>query len=703
MQRREFLIIAGATGSAGWLGLAWPCAGAAVAAADPWQANAWLSIQPDGSAVIQVHKSEMGQGVMTALPMLIAEELSLPMSRIRAELAPAHTKFRDARGNQTTGYSSSVSGSYQAFRSLGATARALLLAAAAERWNVPVARLEIRDGVVADRLSAERRAHYGELASLARSLPVPAAVELKARQDFELIGTRQPRVDTPPKIDGSAAFGVDVRLPGLRTALVARCPVLGGKPRRIDARRALRIAGVERVLEISSGVAVVARDFWSAQRGREALRITWDTSAVALRDSAEHERMLRGPLERPGRNGRRAGEPERIEQQTDGRWVRADYQTPFLAHAAMEPLAATAHVQNDRCDVWLGTQAPSRAQNWAASITGLPLDQVFVHSMFLGGAFGRRGEWDFVVEAVETAKAFGAPVKVMWTREDDMQHDFYRPATANRLSARLDDSGAPQLLTHRMASPSIARRRSPEMLQSGSDFLMTQGSSDLRYAIPHLRIDYHEVDLGIPVGFWRSVGHSSTGFVLESFIDEIAHAAAADPLAYRLTMLRDEPRLHAVVERAGREADWSRPRGPNRGRGIACMESYGTFVAQVADVRIDGRSVIVERVVCVVDCGVAVNPGIVEQQMHSGIVYALSAALAGEISFERGAVRQSNYHDYPALRMHEMPQIEVHIIASNAPPGGCGEPAAPLIAPAVCNAVFDACGQRVRRLPIRLA
>ena len=384
------------------------------------------------------------------------------------------------------------------------------------------------------------------------------------------------------------------------------------------------------------------------------------------------------------------------------RVLSADYWTPFLAHAAMEPLAATAHVQEERCDIWLGTQAPSRAQDWGAKITGLPVDSVYVHNHFIGGAFGRRGEWDFVVDAVETSRAVGAPVKVVWTRADDMQHDFYRPASANRLRGEWAADGKLLSLTHRLAAPSVARRRNPEMLDHGADFLLTQGSSDLRYAIGNLRVDYHEVDLGVPVGFWRSVGHSHTGFVLESFIDELAVAAGRDPLEFRLAMLADQPRLAAVLRLAAERAQWGTPLPRGSARGIACMESYGTYVAQVAQVHVSEGNILVERVVCALDCGQAVHPGIIEQQMHGGIVFGLSAALSGEITFAGARVLQSNFHDYPVLRIQEMPRIDVYRIASDAAPGGCGEPATPLIAPAVANAIFSATGQRLRSLPLRL-
>ncbi len=716
MQRREFLVISAGSASAALLALVEGASGEASAgmqranAAEngavppaPLPVTAWLTLRADGSALVLVHKAEMGQGVMTALPMLIAEELDLPFDRVSVELAPGAVAFRDARGNQTTGYSSSVRSSYVPFRTMGAAAREMLLAAAARRWDVDPAALRTERGeVIESNAGAARRVAYGSLLGDLRGMPVPASPRLKDRREFTLLGRGVARVDTPAKIDGSARFGFDTQRPGLRIAVLARPPGPGGRLLRFDARRALALRGVDQVVAVTSGVAVVARDTWTACRARELLDVEWAPGVMNAGDSASHALALRGLLGTVGHDARREGEPERLEAQPSGTWVRADYWTPFLAHSAMEPLAATAHVQADRCDLWLGTQAPSRAQNWAVQLTGLPLDKVFVHMLPLGGAFGRRGEWDFAVDAIEVAIGARVPVKVIWTRDDDLRHDFYRPATANRLSARIGAQGRVELLTHRIAASSVARRRSPEMLARGFDFLMTQGSSDQRYAIPHLRVDYHELDLNVPVGFWRSVGHSHTGFALECFIDEVAHAAGRDPLALRLELLAGDARLQNVLRLAAGAAGWGRELAPGTGLGIACMESYGTRIAEVAEVEVVDAQVRVRRVVCAVDCGQTVNPRIVEQQMESGIVYGLSAALHGEITFKDGAVQQSNFHDYAALRIHEMPRIEVIIVPSDAAPGGCGEPSTPVIAPAVGNAIFAACGKRVRSLPIRL-
>jgi isoquinoline 1-oxidoreductase beta subunit len=676
---------------------------AATPSACDWAINAWLSLDERGQAIVLVHKSEMGQGVLTSLPMLIAEELELPMERVTAWLAPGAIEYRDARGNQTTGYSSSVSGSWLSFRQMGAAARIMLERAAAAHWGVDPASVRARQGVVWH-AATNRHLDYADLAGMARQQAVPERVPLKLPTQFGLIGCPVRRLDTSAKVDGSERFGYDVRPPGLRIAMLVRSPSRTGAPVRLDTDAALAVRGVERVLAVDGAVAIVARDTQAARMGREALRIEWDERDRAHVDTASMRTRLRAALDTPGREARRVGAaPSPALMARSGvQRLRADYQTPFLAHSAMEPLACTAWVRADRCDLWLGTQAPSRAQDQAARLTGLPLERIFVHTLPIGGAFGRRGEWDYVIEAVEIARQCQFPVKLLWSREDDLRFDFYRPMTAERLTAVLAPDGTPLELTHRIAAPSIARRRSPQTLVDAVDFLITQGSSDMRYTLPSLRVDYHEVDLGVPVGFWRSVGHSHTGFTLESFIDEMAHAAGRDPLAFRLSLLGNEPRMRGVLERAARRAAWGRALPPGTGLGIACMESYGSYVAEVAEVSVEEGAPRVRAVWCAVDCGIAVNPSIVEQQMHSAIVYGLTAALYGEITVRAGRVEQSNYHDYPALRINEMPRLEVEIVPSEQPPGGCGEPATPVIAPAVANAVYAATGRRLRSLPLRL-
>lgn len=698
MQRREFLIRAGhGLALGGWLQLG---PAAEPAASGSWAVHAILDLDSASRATVRVAKSEMGQGVLTALPMLICEELDLPLDAVRAELAPGALAFRDERGNQTTGYSSSVSSSFLPLLLLGATARHLLLQAAAMRWSQPLQALTTESGHVHSSLTGQRLA-YGELIDSARSLPVPTGVALKSRAQWRLLGRERARLDTPAKVDGSAQYGIDVARPGMLVGVVARAPVAGMEPVRLDARRTLRIRGVVRVLRVTSGVAVLARNFHAAQKGRDALSVTWPKMPAGGNDTAALRQRLVAALAMPGVSARApAGAAPVLPVDRE---LEASYSTPFLAHAALEPLACTAEVRPERCDIWVGTQAPSRAQNWGAEITGLPLTQVFVHTQLIGGAFGRRGEWDFVVDAVEAAKQSRMPVKIIWTRADDMRHDFYRPMTANKLHGRVSADGRWLSYRHRLAAPSVARRRSPDMLKTGTDFLMTQGSSDLHYDLDDVAMDYREVDLGVPVGFWRSVGHSHNGFVSESFVDELAALAGRDPLEFRLAHLHKEPRMRAVLEKAAAAAGWHQPRQSGTALGIACMKAYGTYVAEVAAVRLLDARPSVSAVWCAVDCGMTVNPLIVRQQMESGIIFGLSAALDGEITHVGGRVVQSNFHDYAPLRIDQSPRISVDIVDSGESPGGCGEPATPVIAPAVANAIYALTGRRLRSLPLRLA
>ncbi|MBU6377052.1 MAG: molybdopterin-dependent oxidoreductase [Gammaproteobacteria bacterium] len=713
LDRRQFIVRALGTGAGAWLALEAPQASAVeqLDAGQPLEpvalrVSAWLTLQTDGSILVQVHKAEMGQGVLTALPMLIAEELGLPISRVTAVLAPAADEFRDERGNQTTGYSSSVRTSYLPFRTLGATARELLVNAAAQEWQVDAARLRVRDGSVVDPAKPGRQASFVELLETARLLPVPTSPRLKDPAQFRLLGTRPTRLDTPSRVDGSALFGIDMQLPGMRVAVVARPPTFDGVLIDFDDSAALAIPGVIAVRALRMGVVVIAETFWAAERGRAALKLGWQAGANGSRDSALHERELTLPLATAGQPARAEGDFEKLRAAggEDQRWLSADYFAPFLAHAALEPLSATVWFHDGICEIWVGTQAPSRVQDAAAATAGLPRSRVKVNCLPIGGSFGRRGERDYIVEAVTVASSMPSiPLKLVWSRTDDLRGDYYRPASAHRLEACLGGKGELLALSHRMAAPSVARRRVPEMLVRGPDHLMAQGSDDMLYEVPNLRVDYHEVDLGVPVGFWRSVGHSYNGFVVEGFIDELAVAAGRDPLEFRLALLRKDPRMQRVIRSAAAAAGWGRKPAAGTGLGIAAMLSYGTRVALVAEVGVVEGVWSVRRVWCAVDCGSVVHPGIVEQQMQGGIVFGLTAAMYGEITFEAGKVKQSNFHDYPLLAMAAMPRIQVRIIPSDEPPSGVGEPSTPLIAPAVANALFAATGQRLRRLPLVLA
>lgn len=709
--RRAFLVKSFAAGAGAWLALDMsPLYGVERHEAGlllppgALQTCAWLTLLPDGRVRIEVHKSEMGQGVLTALPMLIAEELELPLSRVEAVIAPAADAFRDERGNQSTGYSSSVRTTFLPFRTLGAAARELLLAAAAAAWQVPVGRLQLREGMVRDAMTA-RAAAFPELLEVARTLPVPTSPQLKEPAQWRLLGSAPTRLDTPSKVDGSATYAIDVRLPGMRVAVMARAPSFDGVIGSLDETAALAVPGVVAVRALQSGVAVIADSFWAAERGRAALKVDWDPGANEARDTALHERELAASLGSSGEPALVRGDIDQLRSSgaADHRWLRADYFAPFLAHAALEPLATTVWFHDGICEVWVGTQAPSRVQDEAVAITGLPRERVKVNCLQIGGSFGRRGERDYVTEAVTLARTLpGVPLKLMWSRADDLRFDFYRPASSHRLSGCVTAGGELLGFAQRIAAPSVARRRAPQTLAGGHDFLLTQGSDDMLYDIAHVRVDYHEVDLGVPVGFWRSVGHSYNGFVLESFIDELAALARRDPLEFRLALLRRDERMQAVLRAAAAACGWGKKSRTGAGLGIACMKSYGTRVAIVAEVEVEDRVWRPSRIWCAVDCGKVVHPGLVEQQMQGGIVFGLTAAMYGEIRFARGAVQQSNFHDYPLLAMSSTPPIEVKIIPSDAEPSGAGEPSTPVIAPAVANALFAATGVRLRRMPLVL-
>ena len=663
--------------------------------------NAWIRVGSDDTVTIMVDKSEMGQGVMTALPMLVAEELEVDWARVRVETAPADKAYTNPLlGMQGTGGSTSVRSSWERLRKAGATARELLVSAAAQTWGVKEEACRAEQGAVLHPGSG-RRLGYGALADKAATLPVPAEVFLKDPKDFKIIGKSLPRLDCADKVNGVSVFGTDVKIPSMLTAMVVRCPVFGGKVKSFDASRALAVKGVRKVLQIGSGVAVVADGSWPAQQGVAALSIQWDEGTNAKIDSAAIRKKFAELAQRPGVEAKKRGDAAKILQ-TAAKKTEAVYEVPFLAHATMEPMNCTAHVRGDGCDLWVPTQGQTNAQRTAAKITGLPPEAIEVHTTFLGGGFGRRFEQDFLAEAVEISKAAGVPVQLLWSRENDMQHDFYRPATYNRLSASLDQHGMPAAWAHRIVGPSIMARVFPGMVKGGIDPTSVEGAANLPYAIPNLHVDYAMHDAGIPVGFWRSVGSSQNAFVTECFLDELAAAAGKDPYQFRRELLRDSPRHKGVLELAAATAGWSKPPAKGISRGIAVHECFGSYVAQVAEVSVsrDGH-IKVHRVVCAVDCGMVVNPDIIKAQMESAIVFGLTAALKGEITIKNGRVEQSNFHDYPLLRMDEMPEIVVAIVPSQENPGGVGEPGTPPIAPAVANAVFKATGKRLRRLPLR--
>ena len=699
--RREFLETAGVAGLV--IGFHLPATGRQAmrgGAAAAFAPNAWLRIGADESVLVVVDRSEMGQGVTTSLPMLLAEELEADWSKVRIESAPADKAYTNPMfGMQGTGGSTSVRAAYTPLRKAGAAAREMLLSAAAETWGVDKAACRAEQGAVVHTPS-NRRLTYGKLVAKAATVPLPHDVPLKDPKDWKILGTRVKRLDTPPKVDGSAQFGIDVKAPGLLVAVIARSPVFGGKVKSFDATNAKAVPGVKHVVQISTGVAVVADGYWSAKKGRDALTVTWDEGPTASVSSASISELFGQKAGQTGAVARHDGDAQGA---LPGAATKLDaaYELPFLAHATMEPMNCTAHVRADGVDIWAPTQFQTGAQGVGAGIGGVPPEKVKVHTTYLGGGFGRRFELDFIREALETSKATGAPVKVIWSREDDIRNAQYRPACYHKMQAGLDASGQPVAWTHRIVAPSIMARVFPDTVKNGLDGEAVEGGVDMPYTVSNVHVDYSLTDTGIPVGFWRSVNNSYNAFVVESFIDELANAAKKDPYEYRRDLLGKAPRHLRALNLAASKAGWGTPLPTGRSRGIAVYKSFDSYVAEVAEVSVgsDGAPR-VHRVVCAVDCGPVVNPDIVEAQMQSAIVYGLTAALWGEITIDKGRVQQSNFHDYRMLRLAEMPVVEVHIVPSTDAQGGVGEPGTPPIAPAVCNAIFAGTGKRIRKLPI---
>jgi isoquinoline 1-oxidoreductase beta subunit len=692
--RRDFLKVSAGAGL--WLAVHGP---GRVLAADPsappagFAPSAWLHVGPDGAVTVHLGKSEMGQGTFTGMAVLIAEELEADWTKVKVVSADADPRF----GNMVTGGSRSVRGNYLALRKVGAAAREVLLAAGAKRLGVKPGACHAADGAVVHAPSG-RRLEYGALVADAAKLPVPENPRLKSPAKFRLIGRRVPRLDTPPKVRGSAVFGLDVRVPGMLFAAVARPPVLGGKVKGFDAAAAGRIAGVRKVVQVPSGVAVIADSSWSAFRGRDALAATFEAGPNGtLDDAAIARRLAEAPVSpEPMRS---AGDVERALAGA-ARRVEAVYTLPLLAHATMEPMNCVAAVGSGKVELWAPTQAPTWARSEVARALGVDESAVTVHVTFLGGGFGRRAMPDFAVEAAEVSRAAGGPVQVVWTREDDLRHDFYRPPGRNELRAGLDAKGRLVAWHHRVRTPSISQQlgRTPG---GGAAPDVGEGAADVPYAIPAIRVDQAAPEAGVPIGWWRSVYSSQNAFAEEVFMDELARAAGKDPLAFRLAHLPRSSRLRGVLQLAADKAGWGRSVAKGHGLGIACHASFGSYVAHVAEVSVRNGRIAVHRVVCAVDCGTALNPDSVEHQAEGSVVYGLSAALRGEITVNGGAIVQGNFDAYEPLRMSEMPKVEVHLVPSQEEPGGMGEPALPPIAPAVANAVFAATNERLRSLPLR--
>ena len=690
LDRREFLELTGAIGA----GLLLACrVGRNEVPRAAGDLNAWIHIGTDGAVTLYISESEMGQGVLTSLSQILADELEADWSTVRAVHAPTD---RARYGDQGTGGSTSVRLDYDTLREAGAGARQLLVAAAAAAWGVPARECRAEQGAVLHEGSG-RRAGYGELAERASALPVPKNPQLKDPKDFRYIGKSMKRVDSLEKVTGRAVFGIDVKLPDMLVAVVAHPPTVGGALRRFDATRAKQVAGVRDVVEIPTGIAVIADHFWAARAGRAALDAEWDDKGWATLSSETIAATLREICPK-GVTARREGDPE-AALGSAARRLEAVYEAPYLAHATMEPMTCAAHVRADGCEIWVGTQTPTGCQDAAAQITGMKPEQVQVHTVYLGGGFGRRSQTDVVEEAVHVAQAVKKPVKLIWTREDDMRAGRYRPIAYNELSAGLDAEGWPVAWVHRIASASIPAQPGPS--GNGVDEAATMGAADLPYQVRALHVTYARPDLPITTWWWRSVGSSQNAYVTECFLDELAHMTEKDPLEYRRHLLAGHPRHLRVLETAAEQAGWGKPVAPGRALGIAVHECFGSFVAQVAEVSLrEDRTVAVHRVVCAVDCGNVINPDTIEAQMESGIIFGLSAALYGEITLANGQVEQSNYHNYPIVRMKDAPAIEVHIVTSGDALGGIGEVGLPAAAPAVCNAILALTGKPVRKLPI---
>ncbi|AUX33923.1 MULTISPECIES: xanthine dehydrogenase family protein molybdopterin-binding subunit [Sorangium] len=709
VSRRDFLQVA--AGSAAGLLLSFYVpqgvrAAPKAAQPQPLSPNAFVRIGTDESVTVVLAHSEMGQGIWTGLAMLIAEELECDWSKVRSEHAPAAPVYgHPVMHFQMTGGSTSTNGEFDRYRTVGAMAKDMLVRAAAARWKVAPAACVAAKGIITH---GKDQLTYGQLAEEAMKLTPPAKVKLKDPKDWKLIGTLVRRIDTPEKITGKAQFGIDVQFPGLRTAVVLRPPAFGAKLAKYDAADALKVPGVEKVVPTANGVAVVAAHFWAAKLGRDALRAEWTKPEGGGADSARLIDEFRAQARKPGPVAHQVGKVEDALAAAKSR-IEAEYDVPYLAHAPMEPLNCTVKIEGDRCEIWTGTQFQTGDQMAAAKILGTAPEKVQIHTTFLGGGFGRRASpvADFVGEAVMVAKAAGVPVKVVWTREDDMRGGYYRPAYVHRVQVGVDARGMPTAWDHMVVGQSIVAGTPLEsfIVKNGIDHTSVEGLGESPYlaGVPALRVSLHSPRTPVTVLWWRSVGNTHTAFAMESIIDELAHAAGQDPLAYRLELLKNKPRHANALKVAAEKAGWGTAPPPGRARGLAMHESFGSIVAEVAEISIEKGRIRVHSVTCSVDCGTAVNPLGIEAQVQGSVAFGLTAALYGKLNIVEGQVQESNFHDYPMLRMADMPRIAVHIIPSKATMGGIGEPATAPIAPAVANAVFALTKQRLRSLPFRLA
>jgi len=655
--------------------------------------EAYIRIGADDTINFLCPKAEMGQGPLTALSQLLADELDCDWSKIRTEIAPVNPQLYGAV--QSVVGSFSIRSYYDPMRHTGATARAMLIEAAAQKWGVDRKQCRTENGFVIG--PANQRVSYGGVADAASKLAVPMNVPLKDPKDYRFIGKPVKRMDSKIKSMGQAGFGMDTRLPGMLYAVLERCPVFGGKVISFDASKAKAVPGVKDVIQTPSGVAVLAENTWAAMQGRKALTVQWDENGSGAVDTAGITKMFIEKTQQPGQTARKEGQGAAALSQV-AKKVDAVYEAPFLSHAPMEPMNCTAVVRGDSCEVWAPTQAQTFSRDSAARGSGIDKEKIKINSTFMGGGFGRRGSTDYAQEAAEIAKAVpGTPVKLVWSREDDMQHDLYRPASYVKFEGGLDASGNPLVMTAKVASPAFGR------VENGIASTAVEGIHDMHYAIPNVQVDYHRADTHVPVTYWRSVGYSQNVFFMESYVDELAAAAGKDPVEFRRKLLANNPRMLGVLNLAAEKAGWGKPLPKGRYRGVSVVNNIGSFTAQVAEVSIDKGKLKIHRVVIATDCGLNVNPAISRQQAESGMIYGLSAALKGAITLDKGRVQQANFNNYDVVRIDEMPAIETYLVPSKEASGGMGEASTPGIAPAVGNAIFAATGKRLRRLPMRNA
>ena len=703
VSRRSFLQSGAAAGGALMVGFVLPgCAAMSmpgpVSTAMP---NSWVRVGSDNSVTILCARSEMGQGVYTSMPMLIAEELEVDLSKVKIEMAPAGEPYMNAMlGGQLTGGSASVRDAYDKLRVAGAQARTVLVQAAAQKWNVAESACKAQDAWVTG--PGGQKASYGELAEAASKLTPPKEPALKPAKDFRYIGKRVARLDTAAKIDGSAEFGIDAKVPGMLIAALAQSPSFGSKVVSFDAAKAKTMPGVKHVVQISDGVAVVADTYWQAKTALAAVAVKWDETAASKLDSATIAADLKQALNKPGlADFKKVGDAE-AALKTAAKTVEAGYEIPYTPHATMEPMNFIADVKADSCTLTGPTQFQQLAQGVVAGMLNMKPEQVKVRTTFLGGGFGRRVEVDFVRQAVEISKATGVPVKLIWSREDDMTHDYYRPISHIKMTAGLDASGKPVAMKYAHAGPSVTKRLFAAFVKDGIDPFMLE-AAPTPYDIPNQLASVLIQDTAVPTGFWRSVSHGVNAFANESFIDELAAASGKDPVDYRRSLLAKEPKYLRVLELAVEKSGWGKPLPAGHKLGIAVMEGYGTYLAQVAEVSIEGGQIKLHRMVVAADVGTMINPNIVEQQIESSVIFGMSSTLYDEIVIKQGRVQQTNFHNYRVPRMSEVPKIEIHLIADGGKPGGMGEPVTALVAPAVANAVFALTGKRLRKLPLNLA